>query len=69
MSEFFYVLIYVMQLHHGLDYGVVVPEPFATLDDCRSAYQMMYGLAPGEAGRIQSGELQVSGACLEITRS
>lgn len=69
MSEFFYVLIYVMQLHHGLDYGVVVNEPFATLEDCTEAFEVMRGLAPGEAGRIARGELEVAGACLQIKRT
>jgi len=68
MSEFFYVLVFVLQIHHGLDFGVVVPEPFATQAACEEAYSNLYGLSPREVTQIVEGGLEVSGACLRVKR-
>ena len=68
MSEFFYVLVYVFFIHHGLDSGAVVPEPFATEPLCIEAAQTLYGLAPGDVTQIQRGEMQVVVACMKVKR-
>ena len=68
MSEFFYVLVYVFLIHHGLDYGVVVNESFSTLEDCNEAYDNLYGLSPSEVTKVTRGEVEISGACLWVPR-
>jgi hypothetical protein len=68
MSEFFYVLVYVFMIYHGLDSGAVVPEPFATQELCQEAAQTLYGLAPGDITQIQRGEMQVVVACMKVKR-
>ena len=68
MSEFFFVLVYVFLLHHGLEYGVVVPESFNTQADCEEAFGNLYGLSPREVTQVTEGELEISGACLHVRR-